>query len=846
MLDFTKTILNALKVYINERLLSSKSDWNQNDKTAPDYIKNRTHWEEEDVIELIPETKVSIAEDSDYIELGYFDQLVIGQTYVVTLNGVRYKCVARLYDEEDSVLIGNGTIYGDGDPSNNEPFSCDSYGDGQIYLNATPGEYTFSLAIYNQTVHKLDKKYLPDDIGGVSDWNQNDPEAPDYIKNRPFYEEIQYIAYIPEQTIEFTDYSGIYVSGEASDMPLGNLPWDLVPFRITVDGIEYEATMHDNGDNAWLSFSLNDGTSMTIYEYGGVVIYSTAYLGNHVIKVEQINNVIHPLDSKYFGYTLYAGTGENAICINNSENEASGDSSVAEGFSTVASGHFSHAEGFNTEATGFGSHAEGEYAEATVDGSHAEGSYTKATGLVSHAEGNNTEAIGRYSHAEGHYTEAVGRSQHVGGEYNIPDVMYFETIQKLTSKENICRRNASTTMLYHSKEYTVNAETGLYTLIGDVKNGLCYSGMANYIYGGTSGNTLYQELYDDGVYDDYTWITTRSDGVIKHSFRKSDEYKGQYVEIVGNGTNNNNRSNARTLDWEGNAWFAGKVFIGGTGQDDPNAVELGSGDSNTLIVTYTDDYKSSHTATEIYQAKQNGQNVVFVEGNRVYHLGCVEVDPSEYADFFRFSEYSINVIYINGNNTTRGYIDIGPTDNLSTKDKTIVGAINEINAKGGSGGSSVFTVTITGDEENGYSADKTFDEIVEANSSGKNVVAKWNYDGCDFVLYLNAIFDNESMVFSYHRIMEVGRQEGLNLHIEADGSIRVEWKQFDMYFDEYVKLNTTDKTVLGSINELHSKFGDIESICDEVIALQNSYINGVKVTQEGDTLIIQNGGDADA
>ena len=34
------------------------------------------------------------------------------------------------------------------------------------------------------------------------------------------------------------------------------------------------------------------------------------------------------------------------------------------------------------------------------------------------------------------------------------------------------------------------------------------------------------------------------------------------------------RSNAHTLDWDGNAWFAGDVYIGGTGQDDPNAVKL--------------------------------------------------------------------------------------------------------------------------------------------------------------------------------------------------------------------------------------------------------------------------------
>lgn len=50
--------------------------------------------------------------------------------------------------------------------------------------------------------------------------------------------------------------------------------------------------------------------------------------------------------------------------------------------------------------------------------------------------------------------------------------------------------------------------------------------------------------------------------------------RGKYLQIVGNGTSDTARSNAHTLDWEGNAWFAGKIYAGGTGQDDENAVEV--------------------------------------------------------------------------------------------------------------------------------------------------------------------------------------------------------------------------------------------------------------------------------
>ena len=37
-----------------------------------------------------------------------------------------------------------------------------------------------------------------------------------------------------------------------------------------------------------------------------------------------------------------------------------------------------------------------------------------------------------------------------------------------------------------------------------------------------------------------------------------------YAHIVGNGTSTSKRSNAHTLDWSGNAWFAGDVYVGST------------------------------------------------------------------------------------------------------------------------------------------------------------------------------------------------------------------------------------------------------------------------------------------
>lgn len=47
---------------------------------------------------------------------------------------------------------------------------------------------------------------------------------------------------------------------------------------------------------------------------------------------------------------------------------------------------------------------------------------------------------------------------------------------------------------------------------------------------------------------------------------------GKYAHIVGNGKDFNNRSNAHTLDWQGNGWYAGKLSQEGTPTEDKDLV----------------------------------------------------------------------------------------------------------------------------------------------------------------------------------------------------------------------------------------------------------------------------------
>lgn len=132
----------------------------------------------------------------------------------------------------------------------------------------------------------------------------------------------------------------------------------------------------------------------------------------------------------------------------------------------------------------------------------AEESNSYKLGQNAFAEGDNTKASGWGSHAEGCSTTASGSNSHAEGYYAI------------ASGNNSHAEGIGTTA----------------------------SGQMSHAEGrGTFSNTEAQH-----VQGKYNIIDTTS------------------AHIVGNGSDNYNRSNAHTIDWQGNAWFAGDVYTGST------------------------------------------------------------------------------------------------------------------------------------------------------------------------------------------------------------------------------------------------------------------------------------------
>ena len=190
-----------------------------------------------------------------------------------------------------------------------------------------------------------------------------------------------------------------------------------------------------------------------------------------------------------------------------------GQYSFSNGKETTASGDYSHAEGVNTQAVNANCHAEGCYSCASGSTSHAEGYWSSASGNYSHAEGSETTASGNYSHAEGNSTKASGESSHAEGSRTVASGVYS-----------------------HAEGMDTEA-----------------LGAGSHAEGwGTTASSLYS--HTEGYF-------TKASSKAQHVQGQCniEDTKNKYAHIVGNGTDVDNRSNAHTLDWNGNAWFAGQV-----------------------------------------------------------------------------------------------------------------------------------------------------------------------------------------------------------------------------------------------------------------------------------------------
>lgn len=146
-------------------------DWNQNDSTAADYVKNRPFYTGDPVeAVLVEESTVSFANNGDIYmgELESTFSATVGETYKVSWDGTIYECTC--VEIHGDKTIGNLSIAGVGSDTGEPFFFFVVNGRGiMIGTTDTSASHTFSISKSSVEVVKIDEKYLPDNLAIKSD-----------------------------------------------------------------------------------------------------------------------------------------------------------------------------------------------------------------------------------------------------------------------------------------------------------------------------------------------------------------------------------------------------------------------------------------------------------------------------------------------------------------------------------------------------------------------------------------------------------------------------------------------------------------------------------------------------
>ena len=364
-----------------------------------------------------------------------------------------------------------------------------------------------------------------------------------------------------------------------------------------------------SGDVAHVEGSNNKATGWASHAEGGYTTASAskAHAEGHETTASGINSHAEGKSTTASGENAHAeGQGNTASGIASHaegyENKVSGNYAHVEGRKTEATKEHAHAEGYNTRAYGACAHTEGHNTEASGEDSHAEGKGTNASSYTSHAEGLNSIASGQTSHAEGISTESSGKAAHTEGELTKATKDYAHA-EGYTTQADGYAGHAEGGETVVSKSYghaegykstasgrAAHAENSETIASGDDSHAEGYkttaSGGSSHAEGGNTvatgskahaeghrSNAQGENAHAEGKDTVAKSINTHAEGFktiangaeqhVQGRYNIEDTDK-KYAHIVGNGTGDDNRSNAHTVDWNGNAWFAGSIKIGNT------------------------------------------------------------------------------------------------------------------------------------------------------------------------------------------------------------------------------------------------------------------------------------------
>lgn len=138
-------------------------DWNQNDDTQPDYVKNRPFYEDAAETVLLEESILSFINPEGgfyYASIPTTIELTVGETYKVSWDGATYECVCESI--MGGSVIGNPSIMhagaDTGDPFLISPLANDN--GTEIYTRDISASHTISVSSLVGEVVKIPDKYI--------------------------------------------------------------------------------------------------------------------------------------------------------------------------------------------------------------------------------------------------------------------------------------------------------------------------------------------------------------------------------------------------------------------------------------------------------------------------------------------------------------------------------------------------------------------------------------------------------------------------------------------------------------------------------------------------------------
>jgi len=454
-----------------------------------------------------------------------------------------------------------------------------------------------------------------------SDWNEDLDGDPAYVLNRPAIRagdgensvmigqlEQSENAAIYHITFDFPTTATDTVTYTTEDDIIQPVS-DILTKMYYVCNLQYTQTYNGNSSdiNTYRAV-LSIDTTNNVIQFNNDIIPIDRYTYSSVVGTlyYQYKKAIGPKTTSEGNKTFAAGENSHAEGINT---KALGLNAHAEGSNSIASFSSSHAEGSGTIASSPASHAEGSGTVADGDSSHAEGYHTTASGYYSHAEGNKTFASGSGSHAEGRSVSTGMLSHSEGcpcveaisltGDAGSTSYTYTQNLEdyfvNYSGRKEIWSSN---NLLSSSYEITnIDAENKTITLDKTLSSTTAISNKTYYIalittasqqgshaegmstisngYAthaeGRATTASGSNTHAEGFLTTAKGINTHAEGsnTIASSNNQHVQGKyniedtaGTYADIVGNGTSDSARSNAYTLDWSGNGWYAGKLTVG--------------------------------------------------------------------------------------------------------------------------------------------------------------------------------------------------------------------------------------------------------------------------------------------